>query len=141
MAASAAEPVGDGQRARAISDGMQRMHREFYGRGATTARTVIQRDYVATFLEDVYAPAEKTLIKAGESESVKQARSAFQRAMEDQFIRLVEEAMGRKVIAFMSQVHFDPDISLEAFVLQSDDGQAPADAVGEDTHLQQPLPR
>jgi uncharacterized protein YbcI len=125
MAAAAPEPVG-GQRARAISDGIQRLHREFDGRGATTARTVIQRDYVATFLQDVYTPAEKTLVKAGERESVKQARSAFQRAMEEQFTQVVEQAMGRKVIAFMSQVHFDPDISLEAFVLQSEDGSAPA---------------
>ncbi len=127
MAASASEPVGGGQRARAISDGIQRLHREFYGRGATIARTVIQRDYVATFLEDVYTPAEKTLVKAGESESVKEARSAFQRAMQEQFTKVVEEATGRKVIAFMSQVHFDPDISLEAFVLESQDGQAPAE--------------
>jgi uncharacterized protein YbcI len=127
MAASASEPAGGGRGARAISDGIQRLHREFYGRGATIARTVIQRDYVATFLEDVYTPAEKTLVKAGERESVRQARSAFQRAMEEQFTEVVEEATGRKVIAFMSQVHFDPDISLEAFVLESQDGQTPAE--------------
>jgi hypothetical protein len=47
--------------------------------------------------------------------------------MEEQFTNVVEEAMGRKVIAFMSQVHFDPDISLEAFVLEPQDGQTPAD--------------
>jgi uncharacterized protein YbcI len=128
MGAAASEPVGGGQRARAISDGIQRLHREFYGRGATIARTVIQRDYVATFLEDIYTPAEKTLVKAGESASVKEARSAFQRAMEEQFTEVVEEAMGRKVIAFMSQVHFDPDISLEAFVLESQNDQTPAEA-------------
>jgi uncharacterized protein YbcI len=128
MAASASEPVGGGQRARAISDGIQRLHREFYGRGATIARTVMQRDYVATFLEDLYTPAEKTLVKAGESESVKQARWAFQRAMEEQFTKVVEDAMGRKVIAFMSQVHFDPDISLEAFVLESQNDQPSAEA-------------
>jgi uncharacterized protein YbcI len=126
MAASASEPVGGGRSARAISDGIQRLHREFYGRGATTARTVIQRDYVATFLEDLYTPAEKTLVRAGETESVKQARWAFQRAMEEQFTKVVEDAMGRKVIAFMSQVHFDPDISLEAFVLQPEDAQTAA---------------
>ena len=138
MAASASEPVGNGQGARAISDGIQRLHREFYGRGAATARTVIQRDYVATFLEDIYTPAEKTLVKAGETESVKQARWAFQRAMEEQFTKVVEEATGRKVIAFMSQVHFDPDISLEAFVLESEDGQTAAadgrDAIGSESN-------
>lgn len=125
MDASAAEPAGDGRGARAISDGIQRLHREFYGRGAKTARTFVQRDYVATFLEDLYTPAEKTLVAAGESESVKETRSAFQRAMQERFTRVVEEATGRKVIAFLSQVHFDPDISLEAFVLQPQEGHAP----------------
>jgi hypothetical protein len=45
--------------------------------------------------------------------------------MEERFTRVVEEATGRRVIAFMSQVHFDPDISLEAFVLESEEGRAP----------------
>jgi uncharacterized protein YbcI len=34
----------------------------------------------------------------------------------------VEEILGRKVIAFMSQVHFDPDLAAEVFVL---DGASP----------------
>jgi uncharacterized protein YbcI len=127
MAPSVSERAAGGQGARAISDGIQRLHREFYGRGGKTARTVIQRDYVATFLEDIYTAAEKTLVKAGERESVRQARSAFQRAMEEQFTEVVEAATGRKVIAFMSQVHFDPDISLEAFVLEPQDGETAAE--------------
>jgi uncharacterized protein YbcI len=53
-----------------------------------------------------------SLVKAGES--VKQARSAFQRAMEGQFTQVVEQAMGRRVIAFMSQIHFDPGGRLHA---------------------------
>jgi hypothetical protein len=47
--------------------------------------------------------------------------------MEEQFAKVVEEATGRKVVAFVSEVHVDPDISLEAFVLEPQDGQTPAD--------------
>ena len=38
--------------------------------------------------------------------------------MKDKFVAAVEETMDRKVIAFLSQVHFDPDISQETFVLE-----------------------
>jgi hypothetical protein len=38
--------------------------------------------------------------------------------MEDQFTSVVEEATGRKVIAYLSQVHHDPDLAVELFVLE-----------------------
>jgi uncharacterized protein YbcI len=112
------EASSNGRRALAISNAIVRLHREYFGRGATTARTVIQRNYVVTFLDDIYTQVERTLIDAGERESVKQTRLAFQRAMEGKFSAAVEEVMERKVVAFLSQVHFDPDLSAEIFVLE-----------------------
>jgi uncharacterized protein YbcI len=38
--------------------------------------------------------------------------------MRPQFSAAIEEITGRKVIAFMSQVHFDPDMAAEIFVLE-----------------------
>ena len=81
-------------------------------------RTIIERDYVITFLDNIYTPVERTLIEAGEQDPVREMRLAFQRAMKEKFSTTVEEAMSRKVIAFLSQVHFDPDISQETFVLE-----------------------
>ena len=51
-------------------------------------------------------------------------RSAFQEAMAHEAIGLVEELSGRRVTAFMSNNHIDPDLAVEIFVLQrtSDDG-------------------
>jgi len=84
---------------------------------------VIGRDHVITFLEDILMPIERTLVDAGEIEPVRQTRLAFQSAMREQFIEAVETtATGRKVRAFLSQVHFDPDIAAEVFVLQPDGG-------------------
>ena len=51
-------------------------------------------------------------------------RLAFQRAMEQSFTELVETITGRKVRAFLSQTHIEPDISCEIFVLEPD-GAAP----------------
>jgi uncharacterized protein YbcI len=78
---------------------------------------VHQRNFLIVFLEDIYTPAERTLIAAGDWDTVKQTRQAFQMAMEAPFRAAVEEIMGRPVIAFMSQVHLDPDMAAEIFVL------------------------
>jgi uncharacterized protein YbcI len=38
--------------------------------------------------------------------------------MEQNFRAVVEEATGRKVIAYMSQIHTNPDLAVELFVLE-----------------------
>ena len=101
-----------------VGNAITRLHREYYGRGATTTRTVYQRNFVVCFLEDIYAPVERTLIEAGKHEDVKNTRQAFQNAMRERFTAAVEEITGRRVIQFMSQVSFDPDMAAEVFVLE-----------------------
>jgi uncharacterized protein YbcI len=61
---------------------------------------------------------ERTLLDTGEVESVYQMRRSFQQAMEDEFRQVVAEATGRKVIAYMSSIHVDPDLAVEVFVLE-----------------------
>jgi uncharacterized protein YbcI len=104
----------------AISNAIAGMHREHYGRGAGRARTVMGADYVICFLEDIYTPVERTLIDAGRFEAVRVMRSAFQDTMRDEFVAAVEDAAGRKVIGFLSQNHFDPDLAVETFILEPD---------------------
>jgi uncharacterized protein YbcI len=108
------------QQATAVGNAITRLHRERYGRGATTTRTVVSRngEHVVAFLEDIYTAAERTLIDAGDWETVKATRQAFQMAMRPTFVEAVEGIMGRKVVAFMSQVHLDPDLAAEIFVLE-----------------------
>ena len=47
---------------RAISIGIVAIHREHFGRGSNSVRTIIQGDYVASFLDDIFTPGERTLI-------------------------------------------------------------------------------
>jgi uncharacterized protein YbcI len=61
---------------------------------------------------------ERTLLDTGKVESVYQMRRSFQQAMEDEFRQVVEEATGRKVIAYMSSIHVDPDLAVELFMLE-----------------------
>ena len=118
-----------GPRSTAISNAMTSLHREHYGRGPNSVRTVVGHDHVISFLEEIYVPVERTLLAAGEIEAVRETRLAFQRAMKERFIEAVEQVMGRKVRAFLSQVHFDPDISCEIFVLEPS-GAAVPEGVG-----------
>jgi uncharacterized protein YbcI len=48
-------------------------------------------------------------------------------AMRGPFSDAVEEITGRKVIAFMSQVHLDPDMAAEIFVLSPNGEETPSD--------------
>ena len=100
-----------------ISNGLSKLHREYYGRGPNSVRTIYGHDNVVTFLEDIYTPLERTLVEAGETAAVVEVRRAFQRAMKERFIAVVEGATGRTVRAFMSEVSLKPDISAEIFVL------------------------
>jgi uncharacterized protein YbcI len=106
------------RQAAAAGTAITRLHRDHYGRGASTTRVVYQRNFLTVYLEDIYTPAERTLINAGRQEAVKSTRQEFQMTMREPFTDAVEKATGRKVVAFMSQVHFEPDIAAEIFVLR-----------------------
>jgi uncharacterized protein YbcI len=101
-----------------VTRGMVSLHRRFYGKGPTEAKTYIVDDTVICILEGGFTTVERTLIDERDVDAVLQVRRSFQRAMEDQFTEVVEEALGRKVIAYMSQIHADPDLAIELFVLE-----------------------
>jgi uncharacterized protein YbcI len=118
-------PSDRGKTLPAVTNGILALHREFYGRGATRGRTIMQEDYLVCFLEDIYTKAEQTLIDAGKHQTVLQARNDFQEAMRTRFSQLVEEITGRRVTAFLSQVGVDPDVGAEIFWLEPD-GERPS---------------
>jgi uncharacterized protein YbcI len=105
----------------AISNAIVKLHREYYGRGAAFARTVMDRDYVVVFLHDIYTTVERTLIDNGNFDTVHATRSTFQQVMRESFSEAVERITGRKVVAFMSETHQSPDLSAEIFVLEPQD--------------------
>ena len=108
---------------------MVSLHRRFYGKGPTKAKTYAVDDTVICLLEGGFTTVERTLIDEHEVEAVLQIRKSFQRAMEDQFTAVVEQALSRKVIAYMSQIHADPDLAVELFVLEPVSDRGPV--VGE----------
>jgi uncharacterized protein YbcI len=73
---------------------------------------------VTVLLADTLTKGERRLVESGPSERVLQLRHDFQFAMRDDLVGLVECELERKVIAFMSQNHIDPDLAVEVFVLE-----------------------
>jgi uncharacterized protein YbcI len=110
-----------------ISKGLVSLHREYYGKGPTKAKTYMVDDTVICLLYGGFTIVERTLIDGGDADAVHRVRLSFQKGMEDPFKRVVEEATKRRVLAYMSQIHHDPDIVLELFVLEPD-GDAPTHA-------------
>jgi uncharacterized protein YbcI len=113
------------KQAQALSNAMTKLHRDYYGRGPGAVRTVIGHDHAMCILEDIYTPVERTLIDAGRFEAVRETRSAFQDTMQERFTSEVEQLVGRKVVGFLSQVHVDPDLAVETFILEPDGGPVP----------------
>ena len=101
-----------------ISTGLVQLHSQFYGKGPTKAKTHMVNDTVVCILRGGFTTVERTLLETGEVESVYQMRRSFQAAMEDEFRQVVEDATARRVIAYMSSIHVDPDLAVELFVLE-----------------------
>jgi uncharacterized protein YbcI len=119
------ERRAQGSTSAAISDTVVRLMSEYTGRGPTRAKTHINHDLVTVVLQDTMTKGERRLAQAGKADAVLQMRQQFQRTMRDDLVTAVEMIAERKVIAFMSDNHIEPDMAVEVFVLESQDAEAP----------------
>jgi uncharacterized protein YbcI len=104
--------------AAAISEAAVQLIRDYTGRGPTRSRTTINHDSVMIMLGDTLTRGEQKLVESGKGARVLQLRHDYQLVMQDDLVKAVEDNLDRKVIAFMSQNHIDPDLAVEVFVLE-----------------------
>jgi uncharacterized protein YbcI len=107
---------------RDISDAVVRITAEFTGRGPTRARTTIAGDWIFVTLSDTLTKGERKLAEAGRLEFVRDARRAYQDVMREEFTAEIEALTGRRVLAFLSDAHIDPDVAIEVFHLSPEPG-------------------
>jgi uncharacterized protein YbcI len=100
-----------------ISRELVRLKAQHYGRGATEAKTYVCDDWLFCVLKGGMTTVERTLLEHGENDLVRQVRLRFQENMDDSFIDVIRQLTGREVITYQSQVVFDPDFSIEIFLL------------------------
>jgi uncharacterized protein YbcI len=124
-----AEPLGPrreqllgGRLLAEITDRLVQLIREYYGRGPLKAKTYVLDNLIVCVLTDGYIALERTMIEGGEPDRVIEMRRGFQRLMETRYSEMIEDLTGRKVLAFLSQTHVDPDLSVEMFMM---DGRLP----------------
>jgi uncharacterized protein YbcI len=117
---------GDGTRPRGgpmlaeVTKAMVRLHSDYYGRGATKARTEwVGDDMLICVLRDCFTRVERTLIELGEHRSVRETRQVFQDAMRDRFAEAVSEIVGRPVTGFLSQISPEPECVVEIFMFDA----------------------
>jgi uncharacterized protein YbcI len=119
MTAPTITTIGD--RLGRISTGLVHLHTKYYGKGPTAAKTYMINDTVICVLKEGFTTVERTLINEGRPEAVIEIRTTFQAAMQEEFTKVVEEATDRKVVAYMSQIHIDPDVAVELFLMEPTD--------------------
>jgi uncharacterized protein YbcI len=101
-----------------ISNALVGLHKRFYGKGPVRAKTFLVDNTVLCLLEGGFTIVERTLIEIGRDEVVRDLRHNFQLAMQEQFTQVVEDRLDRRVVAYLSQVHTDPDVAIELFMLE-----------------------
>ena len=86
---------------------------------------MINDGFVAVLLGDSLLKAEHRLAATGYSDLVLEMRRRFQDAMRADMTQEIGRLTGRRVIAFMSANHLDPDLAVEIFVLEPQPSDAP----------------
>jgi uncharacterized protein YbcI len=107
-----------GSDAATISNGIVRLLAEYTGRGPTQAKTTIADNSVMVLLQDTLTKGERRLAEHGEASHVLDTRHKVQAMMRDDAVAIVEMTLQRRVIAFMSSNHLNPDMAVEVIVLQ-----------------------
>lgn len=103
-----------------ISREMVRLYKEIFGRGPTKARTEFSDsgDILICTLENSLTRAEQRMMKIGEEQRVRDTRTAFQHATDDEFCGSVERILKRRVRAFVSGMDTEKDLAAEVFYLE-----------------------
>jgi uncharacterized protein YbcI len=111
-------PLSGGDLLSGISTRIVSLLREHYGRGPTKAKTYVLDDLVVCVLRNGFTAVEQTMMDEGQQDKVVEMRHNFQTMMGLRYKEAIEELTGRKVSAFLSANHQDPDLAVELFVLE-----------------------
>jgi uncharacterized protein YbcI len=109
-------PLAGGRLLSAISTRIVQMMREHYGRGPLKAKTYALDDIIVCVLRGSgFTPLEQTMMDSGDGSNIVAMREHFQEMMANRYKEMIEQLTNRKVLAFISQAHIEPDITIEMF--------------------------
>ena len=117
-----AEPLVGGRLLAEVTNRIVALMREHYGRGPIKAKTYVLDNLIVCVLSDGFTAIERTMVEGGEPDRVLDMRRDFQRMMKQRYSAMIEQLTERKVLAFLSQAHIEPDLTIEMFLM---DGPVP----------------
>jgi uncharacterized protein YbcI len=106
-----------------VSNAIVGLHKEYFGRGPTKARSTLARDVLVVVLEGGFSQAERTLAESGRQDAVSDARHVMQSVIKDHWIDAVEELLGRRVTCFLSANDPMQEIQVETFLLEPEEAR------------------
>jgi uncharacterized protein YbcI len=112
-------PLAGGELNAALTREVVRIHTANLGRGPNKSFSFHNGNVVVTILQEVLTKAEQSLAVTEHGEAVLAMRQLLQRTMSDEMKASVERLTGRKVVAFMSDNHLEPDMAVEVFFLDA----------------------
>jgi len=111
-------PLTGGHLLAAISTSIVGILRDHYGRGPMKAKTYALDDIIVVVMRGSgFTALEQTIMDSGEPGRVIEMREDFQRVMATRYKETIRELTGRNVVAFLSQAHVEPDITMEVFFM------------------------
>ena len=87
----------DGRLATAIV----KRYRDRFGRGPTSARAHVGRDFAVVILGSAQTEVERSLVAQGEMDAVELLRRRIRQLAADEFCATTEEVVGRKVLGML----------------------------------------
>jgi uncharacterized protein YbcI len=118
-----------------ISNGMVALYKDAFGRGPTKARALFaDADTVLIVLEDAFTAAERTLLALGKTELLSESRLTIQQALETPARSVIEQALGRQTVAFVTGIDIRNGIAINLCTLEpaSNPSELDADASSND---------
>src|SRR5262245_59597729 len=109
------------QRLDEINNGIAQLYKEHFGRGPRQVRsTFAGPDMIVCSVEDTLTLAERTLVKVGKHDLVRDTRASMHHVSDYAFIALAERSTGRKVNGFASGLDLDRELAVEVFFFAPD---------------------
>jgi uncharacterized protein YbcI len=103
----------------AVSNEMVALYKKAFGRGPTKARAQFAGpDTLVVLLQHTLTIAERNLVAMGQAERLRELRLFTHYALEDELRAIVERALGRRTVAFMSAIDIRRDLSAELLTLE-----------------------
>jgi uncharacterized protein YbcI len=112
------EPLSGGRLLAAISTSIVGILRDHYGRGPMKAKTYALDDVIVVVMRGSgFTALEQTIMDSGDPDRVVAMRHDFQSMIASRYKETIEQLTDRKVLAFLSQAHVEPDITIEIFFI------------------------